>query len=415
MRICIHRGSKQIGGSCVELENHDQRLLIDFGLPLDAESNNAEYLPDIKGLDGNDPTLLGILISHPHLDHFGLLAHISPKIPVGMGVAARRILTAASPFLPGNWPIPAGGWDFVSGQRIDIGQFEITPFLMDHSAYDAYALLIECESKRIFYTGDIRAHGRKSKLFEILVNKPPADIDVLLMEGSSLGRLEADQHFPTESQVEADLVKIFSDTKGMALVHASSQNIDRLVSVMRACKRTGRRLIIDLYTAAILEATGNQNIPQSNWPDVALFIPYNQRIQIKNNAWFELLKRHSTNRIFIENLSEIANRSVLLFRSTHRSDLERGNCLDGASYTYSQWEGYWEKEQYVQIKNWLEKRSIPMHHIHTSGHASPLDLKRLVSAINPRKVVPIHTFFPERYNELFVNVEFHHDGERWEI
>ena len=246
-----------------------------------------------------------------------------------MGIAARRILTAASPFLPGNWPIPAGGWDFVSGQRFDIGQFEITPFLVDHSAYDAYALLIECEGKRVFYTGDIRAHGRKSKLFEILVNKPPTDIDILLVEGSSLGRLEADQRFPTESEVEADLVKIFSDTKGLALVQASAQNIDRVVSIMRACKRTGRRLIIDLYTAAILEATGNQNIPQSNWPDVALFIPSNSAFKIKNNAWFELLKHHSTNRIFIENLSEIADKSVLLFRSTHCSDLERGNCLDG--------------------------------------------------------------------------------------
>jgi len=86
MRICIHRGSKQIGGSCVEIEYQGQRLLIDLGLPLDAESNDSRYLPAIQALDGNDPSLLGILISHPHLDHFGLLAHISPNIPIGMGV-----------------------------------------------------------------------------------------------------------------------------------------------------------------------------------------------------------------------------------------------------------------------------------------------------------------------------------------
>jgi len=72
-------------------------------------------------LDGSDPSLLGILISHPHLDHFGLLAHISQKIPVGMGVAARRILEAAVPFLPGNWPIPAQGWNFESRQSFIIG------------------------------------------------------------------------------------------------------------------------------------------------------------------------------------------------------------------------------------------------------------------------------------------------------
>ena len=40
MRICIHRGSKQIGGSCVEVQSSDKRLLIDFGLPLDAESED---------------------------------------------------------------------------------------------------------------------------------------------------------------------------------------------------------------------------------------------------------------------------------------------------------------------------------------------------------------------------------------
>ena len=99
MRACIHRGSKQIGGSCVEVANCGQRLLIDFGLPLDAEENNSQYLPKIAGLDGSDRSLLGVLISHPHIDHFGLLAHISPSIMVGMGAAARRILEAAAPFL----------------------------------------------------------------------------------------------------------------------------------------------------------------------------------------------------------------------------------------------------------------------------------------------------------------------------
>jgi len=104
MRVCIHRGSKQIGGSCVEVESCGQRLLIDFGLPLDAVINSKQYLPKTSGLDGSDPSLLGILISHPHLDHFGLLAHISPNIPVGMGAAARRKLEAAAPFLPGTCP-----------------------------------------------------------------------------------------------------------------------------------------------------------------------------------------------------------------------------------------------------------------------------------------------------------------------
>ncbi|MBC8178995.1 MAG: MBL fold metallo-hydrolase [Deltaproteobacteria bacterium] len=415
MRACIHRGSKQIGGSCVEIESCGQRLLVDFGLPLDAEENYSQYLPKIRGLDGSDPFLLGVLISHPHLDHFGLLAHISQKIPVGMGAAARRILEAAAPFMPGNWPTPPEGWNYRSGQSFDIGPFCVTPFLVDHSAYDAYALQIKSDGKSIFYTGDFRSHGRKAALFERLTANPPQSIDTMLLEGSSLGRIADSQQFPTEKEIENHLVHVFSTTEGLALIHTSGQNIDQIVSIFRASKRTGRKLIIDLYTAAILEATGNNNLPQSVWSDVALYVPHSQRVQIKENAWFDLLKRHSANRIFIEHLQQVSKKSTLLFRPLHRFDLERGECLSGATYIYSQWEGYWEQGSYDMVKDWLERHSIPKFSIHTSGHASPSELKKLVSAISPLNVVPIHSFFPEKYPELFPNVEAHNDGEWWEV
>ncbi len=415
MRICIHRGSKQIGGSCVEVQSGDKRLLIDFGLPLDAEENYGRYLPNIRGLDGSDPSLLGILISHPHLDHFGLLTYISAKIPVGMGGAARRILAAAAPFLSGNWPTSTQGWNYQSGQSLDIGPFRVTPILVDHSAYDAYALLIESGGKRIFYTGDFRAHGRKAALFNRLVANPPTNIDALLLEGSSIGRLSDDQKFPEETDIEAQLVQVFCAAEGLALVHTSAQNVDRIVTILRASKRTGRKLVIDLYTAAILEATGNENIPKSDWPDIALYVPQAQRIQIKKNAWFDLLKRHASNRIYIEHFQQAPRKSTLLFRPLHRFDLERGKCLEGAIYIYSLWQGYWEQGDYDVVKNWLERYSIPKHNIHTSGHASLADLKKLVAAIKPRRVVPIHTFMPERYSEFFSDVVAYNDGEWWEI
>jgi ribonuclease J len=332
-----------------------------------------------------------------------------------MGAAARRILEAAAPFLPGNWPTPAEGWNYQSGQSFSIGPFCVTPFLVDHSAYDAYALQIESGGRSIFYSGDFRSHGRKAALFERLAANPPQNIDTLLLEGSSLGRLTDSQKFPTEKEIEDQLAHVFFSTEGLALIHTSGQNIDRIVSIFRASKRTGRKLIIDLYTAAVLEATGNENIPQSAWPDVALYVPQAQRIQIKENAWFDLLKRHSTNRIFIEHLKQAPKKSTLLFRPLHRFDLECGECLAGATYIYSQWDGYWEQGSYDMVKIWLLKHSIPKHSIHTSGHASPAELKRFVAAIKPSKVVPIHSSFPEKYPELFPNVEAHQDGEWWEV
>ena len=416
MKVCIHRGSKEIGGSCVEVvADCGQRIILDLGLPLDAESNDKKYLPNIRGLDGGDDSLLAVLISHPHLDHFGLLGHISGDIPVIMGKDARNILVKAAPFLRGNWAVPVLGLNFKSEMPFELGPFRITPYLIDHSGYDAYSILIEADGKRLFYSGDFRMHGRKAKLTEKLMAQPPEKIDVLLLEGSTLGRLENHESFPGETEIEEQLATLFGEKTGLTLVHTSAQNIDRVVSIFRACKRTGKTLVIDLYTAVVLEATGNKNIPQSDWPEIALYIPEKQRIQIKQNKWFDLLKRHLKNRIFISNLQSISNSSVLLFRPLHMLDLENADLLKSALYIYSQWEGYWEKEENEYLRDWIEKYKIPKISIHTSGHASPSDLKRFAEALAPARIVPIHTFMPEKFPELFGNVELHDDGEFWGV
>ncbi|ATD66082.1 MBL fold metallo-hydrolase [Luteimonas chenhongjianii] len=415
MRACIRRGSKQIGGSCVELEYEGKRLLLDLGLPLDAPDNIAGLIPDGLALDASDPSLLGILISHPHLDHYGLLSHVAPSIPIGLGPAARRILAAAAPFMPRMWPVPSPGWTYESGKQFTVGPFTVTPYLVDHSAFDAYALLIEAGGDRLFYSGDFRGHGRKAALFERLIRSPPANIDALLVEGSSLTRLPLDATFPTEAEIEGLLADALETTEGLAMVHTSAQNIDRIVSIFRASRRHGRRVVIDLYTAAILEATGNLNLPQSDWSDVALYVPEAQRRHIKRTKLFDLLARHSRNRIYADTLAQNPAGFTLLFRPLHQRDLEQVRCLAGAGYIYSQWEGYWDGGSYATVEAFLERHRIPKVSVHTSGHASPIDLKRFVSSLNPSKVVPIHSFRPDRYSELFDRVEPQPDGQWWPV
>ena len=63
------------------------------------------------------------------------------------------------------------------------------------------------------------------------------------------------------------------------------------------------------------------------------------------------------------------------------------------------------------LKADCEARSIPFESIHTSGHASPGDLKRLAAAVAPKKLIPIHTFERERFPSLFENVTLVNDGE----
>jgi len=164
MNLCIHRGSKQIGGSCVEIETEGQRILLDLGLPLDAELDETP-LPDVSGLENIDESLLGIAISHAHIDHYGLMAKVRQKVPVVIGKGALRIINATRQFFP-NTPGFTRTIEIKNEKPIILGPFTITPYLMDHSAYDAYAYLIEANGKKVFYSGDFRSHGRKGKLFE---------------------------------------------------------------------------------------------------------------------------------------------------------------------------------------------------------------------------------------------------------
>lgn len=66
MRVCIHRGTREIGGTCVEVESSGQRILLDLGLPLNAIDVASTPLPAVAGLAKPDPSLLAIVLSHGH-------------------------------------------------------------------------------------------------------------------------------------------------------------------------------------------------------------------------------------------------------------------------------------------------------------------------------------------------------------
>jgi ribonuclease J len=383
------------------------------GLPLDAIEAEG-LLPPVPGFKEADETLLGVVISHPHQDHYGLAKYLRLDLPIYIGAAARRILEAAANFIPAGVTFP-NAIALRDLEPLQVGPFEITPYLIDHSAYDAYAFLVAADKKRLFYTGDLRAHGAKGGLFEKLVHKPPKQVDVLLMEGSTIGRLEPEGRFPTEKELELGFLKEMKSTKGMVLVYCSGQNIDRIVTIFRACKQSQRQMIIDLYTAEILRATENPHIPQGDWPGVRVYIPQWQRRMVKRNRLFHLLEIYKKNRIFPEELREIAAHATMLFRPSMATDLEEAGGLDEAKLIYSLWDGYLKEESMSPFLNWLDRHGIPMSQIHTSGHASISDLQRLARAINAKTVVPIHSFEPGRFPEFFESVEIKQDGIWWDV
>jgi ribonuclease J len=59
----------------------------------------------------------------------------------------------------------------------------------------------------------------------------------------------------------------------------------------------------------------------------------------------------------------------------------------------------------------LESHDIKLMEIHTSGHAYVEDLKKLAQVLAPRFVVPIHTFHPDRYDNIYNSIVQLDDGQ----
>lgn len=287
-------------------------------------------------------------------------------------------------------PMPAQSHHWKHGEVSQIGPFAITPYLTDHSAFDAYMLQIDISGKRIFYTGDFRLHGRKGSLVQKLMTVSPANIDVLLMEGTNLG---TDKPTRDENDLEAAFVDLFRKTTGRVFVNWSAQNIDRTVTLYRACLKTQRTLVIDLYTAEVLETLARfGRIPQPDWQAIKVLVSPNLARKYRQDGKGEFVDRMATNGLAVRHLGDRRARWVVMTRPALMKEYQAGGIQPDAqdSWCWSNWSGYLNEPEGQALKAWFEAGGARAQHLHTSGHASPADLRAFATALQPKKLVPIH-------------------------
>jgi ribonuclease J len=413
MKLTIHRGAEEIGGTCIELQSATSRILIDFGLPL-VDEHKAKFdtkkigkltkddlmrrgvLPQIKGLYKNEPPLIvAILLSHPHQDHYGLLSFVNPEIPVYMSQGCKELIEVSYYFGQTNYDfknvLTIKAW-----QPFKKANFTITPYLVDHSGFDALGYLIETEGKKLFYSGDFRGHGRKSCLFDNIVKNPPKNIDYLILEGSMLGRDKG--AYETENDIENELISLFNKVN-LVFMACSSQNIDRLVSIYRACIKSNRIFVIDPYTALILDRLKkiSLNIPQFDWGKYIriFFVPNSYT---KKMAADKSLYKFKAAKITYSEMQELRNSLVIKDSYTTRNIFAAKKDISNSVLIYSMWEGYLQ-----EVKPFWDKYNIPIIQVHSSGHSYVEELQQFVKTIKPKYIIPNHTFYPEKYNEYFDN------------
>jgi len=423
MNIIIHRCTNEIGGNCIEVRTKKTRIIFDFGMPLvnsdktqfdfnkyKALSSNElikqKILPNVRGLykDKYEP-INAIVISHPHLDHYGFMGFARDDIPVYIGKAADGLIKISNIFTPSN-VILENSLNYKHRKIFIIGDISITPYLNDHSAFDAYSFLIEGEGKRIFYSGDFRAHGRKEFFFNQLIESPPENIDYLMMEGTNIGRTKKNK---TEKAIELELSSLFKNEDKINLVYQAGQNIDRIISVFKACQSTGKILVLDVYLAYVVsklvEITGsNLPFPSKNFPNIKVFFSSYASKQIVKSLGKEVLYKFQPYKITKDEIDRNFKNIVMIVRPSLNIHLKGLKNIDGGNLIYSLWEGYKDQgSTKLFIENLINNRKFNYHYIHTSGHADVPTMKKMIKGLNPDKIIPIHTFNKNMYQKLFNN------------
>lgn len=401
MTLTIHRGTHEIGGSCVEICSDKTKILIDLGMPLDYDKRSREEQTEIrhnaeewcKGVDA-------LFLSHAHADHYGFLDLLPQDTPIYATEESFAML-ALDGILDDDPTKHLEKHPLKSGQSCEVADIKVTAYIVDHSAYGACAYLIECDGKRILYSGDIRLHGVKGVLYKNL----PQDVDYLLLEGTNVLRAKSN---PTEREVENQFVEAFNEAPdALHLVWCSAKNIDRICALFRACIRCGKTLAIDPYIANVLAAVAqlNPKIPTVTTAEqMKVYFPprLTERLTQRNQPQYIFSLNPKQNKVSYDDFSGSPEHYVMLVRPTTLTYLQRIKAHH-IRLIKSIWGGYWNEPSTERFRHWVEKHCDAVKDIHSSGHADTQSLQRIVEFVRPKTIVPIHTDAPKQFSDIFVN------------
>jgi ribonuclease J len=169
------------------------------------------------------------------------------------------------------------------------------------------------------------------------------------------------------------------------------------VSIYKACVESHRIFVIDPYTALILHRLKDisSHIPQSNWGEHirVFFAPSSYTNKMAKD---KTLFKFKSAKITYEQIRIKRNQIIIKDSYSTRMYFAKKNDLTDATLIYSMWDGYLR-----EVEPFWNKYKVPIVKVHSSGHAYIEELQQFVKAINPTYIIPNHTFYPEKYLELF--------------
>jgi len=469
VQITCYGGVGEIGGNKILLEDNDTRIFLDFGMSFNQRGKFFEefltprtangigdfielnLIPDIEGVyredllahygkKPEDPTIQGVLLSHAHADHANYISFLNKEIPIYCGKTCLSILQAVEeqsqrtlecevlnykkrPLFRKDYkksPLQRKFNTFKTGDKFHIDSLEIEPIHVDHSVPGAYGFIIHTSEGPIIYTGDMRVHGLHGKMTEEFIQT--ASIEKPLAMISEGTRIDQQKTNESENKVYIDSKNILQNTKALSIVDFNFKDIDRFRTFYRIAKELNKKLVISFKHACFLERYHHETklqVPDSKDEFICLLLPKRLTGTYSKEDYTEsyIKKRlNYQNIIRAEDIYKNPHQFIVVLNFWYFNMLIDLKPYNG-TYVHSLSEPFNEEMEISsdRMHNWLNHYHLHFVQSHCSGHMTGTDLKRVITKMDPEKLIPIHTEKPELFKTFHDRVIQVNQGKTYKL
>jgi len=397
--------------------------------------NYIQKVQECKGETDPPTNIDGVLISHPHRDHYYGIGLLNRNIPIYTGVVTHRIIKAyadASRSVMSNFYEGLTWKLFRTGQVININGLRIFPVHVDHSIPAAYGFIIDSSVGVFVYSGDFRMHGPLSNMTRDLIERAQNIVEekqlvkkenneditnqskkirCVICEGTQINRGAIE----SEQIVEEELVKLMDKNPfDYFLVKYNRLDWDRFRSFAKIANEYDFKYIItekDAYFYYLLNEKAIYDTMRDpdilNDDNIFVLIQYKERYPWQKQIRDIFEKEEKIWRLVNE--ADLRDFKNFFLYTTHlyHNLLENLPKDSNGAFISSDIDPY--SEEYLNnthtIMREVEGIGVPSYRIHASGHAKPHDIINYITELNPSSVIPVHTEHSKFFKQLFKNYD----------
>ncbi len=377
-------GLEEVGKNITVFEHAGDILVIDCGLKFATpQMPGVDYtVPDLSYLERNQHRIVGLLITHAHLDHIGAVPYFLKRL--NKVVYATRFTRAMiEKSVADKAPeVKLRTKEIKAGKAFQLGSFHIEPIHVNHSIVESLGLAITTSLGTVVHTGDykIDPHALYEDPTNIFRFEELGNKGVLAMLSDSTNAINPGYSL-SESKIIPNIEKILLEAKGRVLFATFSSQIHRIQKVLEIAKQVNRKVYIT--GRSMLE-----NIQLSVGLDVFV-----QKLEdvIINEHEFRKAPKEKVLILTTGSQGEETAGLFLMANDKHKTiKLDKEDTIVLSSSAIPGNEGQINRLINLLIKRGIRvitNKEIP---VHTSGHGYQEELKTMLRAIKPKYFIPVH-------------------------